>query len=67
MVRNRLAYPSVLSCPKLRWRPSALAGVLEKFTSLLYSRQRTLVECWAAAKSQEARDKNLAQAIGAAS
>jgi len=43
------------------------AGVLEKFTALSYSKQRTFVDPWVAAKSQETRDKNLAKAIASIS
>lgn len=43
------------------------AGVFDTFTGLSYSKQRTFVDPWVAAKSQETRDKNLAKAIAAAS
>ena len=43
------------------------AGVLEKFQGLSYSKQRTFVEPWSAAKTDATRDKNLAKAIEASS
>jgi hypothetical protein len=57
--------PRTLELPE----PLALAlrdaGVLEKFTELSYSKQRGFVEPWAAAKTQETRDKNLAKMLAA--
>ena len=58
--------PRVLDIPAEFSAALAAAGVLEKFTALSYSKQRTFVDPWVAAKSQETRDKNLAKAIAAA-
>ncbi len=58
--------PRVLDIPAEFSAALASAGVLEKFTALSYSKQRTFVDPWVAAKSQETRDKNLAKAIAAA-
>ena len=59
--------PRVLELPE----PFALAlkdaGLLEKFTALSYSKQRTFVDPWVAAKSDVTRDKNLTKAIDAVS
>lgn len=57
--------PRVLELPPEFAAGLTAAGVLEKFTTLSYSKQRTFVDPWAAAKSQETRDKNLAKAIAA--
>jgi hypothetical protein len=59
--------PRVLEIPVELSAALADAGVLEKFTALSYSKQRTYVDPWVAAKSQETRDKNLAKAIAAVS
>ena len=59
--------PRVLEIPAELSDALAAAGVLEKFTALSYSKQRTFVDPWVAAKSQETRDKNLAKAIAATS
>ncbi|MEP6480658.1 MAG: YdeI/OmpD-associated family protein [Rhodoglobus sp.] len=57
--------PRVLEIPAELSDALTSAGVLEKFTALSYSKQRTFVDPWVAAKSQETRDKNLAKAIAA--
>jgi Bacteriocin-protection, YdeI or OmpD-Associated/Domain of unknown function (DUF1905) len=59
--------PRVLEIPAELSAALAAAGVLEKFMALSYSRQRTFVDPWVAAKSRETRDKNLAKAIAASS
>lgn len=59
--------PRVLEIPAELSAALAAAGALEKFTALSYSKQRTFVDPWVAAKSQETRDKNLAKAIAAVS
>ena len=57
--------PRVLELPEQFAGGLQDAGVLEKFSALSYSKQRTFVDPWVAAKSQETRDKNLAKAIAA--
>ena len=59
--------PRVLELPEPFSRALSDAGVLESFTALSYSKQRTFVEPWIAAKSDATRDKNLAKAIAAVS
>jgi hypothetical protein len=59
--------PRVLELPEQFVGGLSDAGVLERFTALSYSKQRTFVDPWVAAKSQETRDKNLAKAIAAIS
>lgn len=58
--------PRVLELPEEFAAALTAAGVLEKFTSLSYSKQRAFVEPWSAAKTDATRDKNLAKAIDAA-
>jgi hypothetical protein len=41
------------------------AGVLEKFEALSFSKQRGFGEPWAAAKTQQTRDKNLEKIVAA--
>ena len=55
--------PRVLDIPAGLSAALASAGALEKFTALSYSKQRTYVDPWVAAKTLETRDKNLAKAI----
>lgn len=43
------------------------AGVFEQFQALSFSKQRSFVDPWSAAKTDATRDKNLARAIAAAS
>ena len=59
--------PRVLEMPDEFAAALTAAGVLEKFQALSYSKQRTFVEPWAAAKSDATRDNNLAKAIAAVS
>ncbi len=57
--------PRVLELPPELVAALAAAGVLEAFTALSYSKQRTLVDPWAAAKTDATRDKNLAKILAA--
>lgn len=59
--------PRVLELPEALRRELAQAGVLEKFLTLSYSKQRALVDPWAAAKTDATREKNLAKMVAAAS
>jgi len=59
--------PRVLELPDEFAAALKNAGVLERFQALSYSKQRTFVDPWSAAKSEATRDKNLARAIEAAS
>ena len=59
--------PRVLELPPEFTLALRDAGVLEKFQALSYSKQRTFVEPWSAAKTDATRDKNLAKAIEASS
>lgn len=58
--------PRVVELPDELSAALASAGVLEKFRALSYSKQRSFVDPWVAAKSQETRDKNLAKIVAAA-
>lgn len=58
--------PRVLELPEEFALALRDAGVLESFRELSYSKQRTYVEPWSAAKTDATRDKNLAKAIEAA-
>ena len=58
--------PRVLELPEEFALALRDAGVLESFRGLSYSKQRTYVEPWSAAKTDATRDKNLAKAIAAA-
>lgn len=58
--------PRVVEIPDALRSQLADAGVLERFTALSYSKQRSLVDPWVAAKSDATRDKNLAKMIEAA-
>lgn len=58
--------PRVLELPPEVSAALADAGVLEAFTALSYSKQRTLVEPWIAAKTDTTRDKNLQKILDAA-
>jgi hypothetical protein len=57
--------PRVLELPEEFSAALRDAGALEGFTALSYSKQRTFVEPWSAAKTDATRDKNLAKAIAA--
>jgi hypothetical protein len=57
--------PRVLELPEELSLTLRDAGVLDKFTALSYSKQRGFVEPWAAARTQETRDKNLAKMLAA--
>lgn len=59
--------PRVVELPEALTRQLADAGALEAFTALSYSRQRSFVEPWIAAKTDATRDKNLAKMIDAVS
>jgi hypothetical protein len=59
--------PRVLEIPAELGAALASAGVLQPLRALSYSRQRALVEPWIAAKSQEAKDRNLAKIVAAVS
>ncbi len=59
--------PRVLELPEALRGELARAGVLEKFLTLSYSKQRALVEPWIAAKTDATREKNLAKMVAAAS
>ena len=59
--------PRVLEIPDEFAEGLTSAGVADKFAELSYSKQRTFVDPWVAAKSQETRDKNLSKAIAAVS
>lgn len=59
--------PRVLELPEEFALALRDAGVLDSFRELSYSKQRTFVEPWSAAKTDTTRDKNLAKAIEAAS
>jgi hypothetical protein len=59
--------PRVLELPEALREELAQAGVLEKFLTLSYSKQRALVEPWLAAKTDATREKNLAKMVAAAS
>ena len=58
--------PRVLEMPAEVSAALTAAGVIDAFTALSYSKQRALVEPWAAAKTAATRDKNLAKIIAAA-
>lgn len=58
--------PRVLELPAELSSALASAGVLEAFTALSYSKQRALVEPWAAARTDATRDKNFAKILEAA-
>lgn len=58
--------PRVVEIPDAVSRQLAEAGVLERFTALSYSKQRSFVDPWVAAKTDATRDKNLAKMIEAA-
>jgi hypothetical protein len=58
--------PRVLEIPAELTDALTSAGVLEAFTALSYSKQRTLVDPWAAAKTDATREKNLAKILAAA-
>lgn len=58
--------PRVLELPEEFALALKDAGVLEAFRSLSFSKQRSFVDPWSAAKSDATRDKNLAKAIEAA-
>jgi hypothetical protein len=59
--------PRVVEIPDALKAALSAAGVLESFTALSYSKQRSFVDPWVAAKSDATRDKNLAKMIEAAS
>ena len=58
--------PRVVEIPDELREALAAAGVLEKFTTFSYSKQRTFVDPWTAAKSDATREKNLAKMVAAA-
>ena len=43
----------------------AAAGVLDKFTGLSFSKQRSFVDPWVAAKTDATREKNFAKMVAA--
>lgn len=51
--------PRVLELPVEISAALAAAGCLDAFTALSFSKQRTLVDPWVAAKTDATRDKNL--------
>lgn len=57
--------PRVLEIPDALDAALTSAGALEPLRALSYSKQRGLIEPWIAAKSQEAKDRNLAKIIAA--
>lgn len=58
--------PRVLDLPESLELTLSDAGLLEQFRTLSHSKQRALVEPWAAAKTDATRDKNLAKILEAA-
>ena len=57
--------PRVLEIPDEFAAALSAAGVLEKFQAQSYSKQRSFVDPWSAAKTEATRDKNLAKALDA--
>ena len=57
--------PRVLELPAEVSAALTAEGRLEAFTALSYSKQRALVEPWAAAKTDATRDKNLQKILDA--
>ncbi len=57
--------PRVLEIPAEFAAALAAAGALDTFTALSYSKQRSFVDPWVAAKTPETRDRNLAKALAA--
>ncbi len=58
--------PRVLELPAEVGAALSAAGILDRFRSLSYSKQRALVEPWVAAKSDATREKNLTKMLDAA-
>ena len=59
--------PRVVEIPDALREQLSAAGVLETFLTLSYSKQRSFVDPWVAAKSDATREKNLAKMVEAAS
>ena len=57
--------PRVLEIPDEFAAALTAAGALEKFQALSFSKQRSFVDPWSAAKTDATRDKNLAKALDA--
>ena len=57
--------PRVLEIPDEFAAALSAAGVLERFQALSFSKQRSFVDPWSAAKTDATRDKNLAKALDA--
>jgi len=57
--------PRVLELPAELSEALAAAGVLDKFTGLSFSKQRSFVDPWVAAKTDATREKNFAKMVAA--